>query len=190
MIWSVCQFPWCKFFQHRWFQAPSTESDIGKRCAQSACKGSWQRWLHFGWERHFKSRQLKMHGKQWVSQRDNEPLAKITRCSYIIWVVGSKARTSWANLQGQNELTRPSWSVQFDNKSDGQVVRFNENLTRCQPITNKFKGRIIGPKPINAPCHLLDFSFHQVPPVKELCYSFNKLCVCFTLNSPCGVNLL
>jgi hypothetical protein len=53
-----------------------------------------------------------------------------------MWVVGPKARTSWANFQGQEELSRPSWNMQFHKERDGQVVGFNEKLTRCQPITN------------------------------------------------------
>jgi hypothetical protein len=52
-----------------------------------------------------------------------------------MWVAGPKARTSWANLQGQNELTRPSWNVQFNKERDGQVVGFNEKLIRHQPIS-------------------------------------------------------
>jgi hypothetical protein len=51
-------------------------------------------------------------------------------------VVDPKARMSWANFQGQDELTRPSWNVQFNKERDRQVVRFTEKLTRCQPITN------------------------------------------------------
>jgi hypothetical protein len=49
---------------------------------------------------------------------------------------GPKARTNWANFQDQDELTRLSWNVQFDKEREKQVVRFNEKLTRCQPITN------------------------------------------------------
>jgi hypothetical protein len=53
-----------------------------------------------------------------------------------MWVVGPKARTSWVDFQGQDELTRPSWNVQFHKERDKKVVRFNEKLTRLQPITN------------------------------------------------------
>jgi hypothetical protein len=53
-----------------------------------------------------------------------------------MWVVGPKARMSWANFSSRDELSRPSWNVQFDKERDGQVVEFNEKLTQCQPITN------------------------------------------------------
>jgi hypothetical protein len=46
-------------------------------------------------------------------------------------VVDPKARMSWANFQGQDELTRPSWNIQFNKERDRQVVRFTEKLTRC-----------------------------------------------------------
>jgi hypothetical protein len=47
-----------------------------------------------------------------------------------MWVVGLKARTSWANFQGQAEKTRPAWNVHFNKEKDGWVVRLNERLTR------------------------------------------------------------
>jgi hypothetical protein len=49
---------------------------------------------------------------------------------------GPQGRTSWADFQGQDKLTRPSWNVQFKKEKDRQVVRFNEKLIRGQPITN------------------------------------------------------
>jgi hypothetical protein len=64
-----------------------------------------------------------------------KPLTIVTRCSCTMWVVGLKT-TSWANIQGQDELTRHSWNVQFDKERGGQVVGFNEILTRRQTITN------------------------------------------------------
>jgi hypothetical protein len=50
--------------------------------------------------------------------------------------VGPKARTSWADFQGQGKLTRFSRNVQFDKERDGLVVGLNEKLTRHQSITN------------------------------------------------------
>jgi hypothetical protein len=40
------------------------------------------------------------------------------------------------NLQGQDELTRPSWNVQFNKERDRQVIKFNEKLTSHQPFSN------------------------------------------------------
>jgi hypothetical protein len=53
-----------------------------------------------------------------------------------MWVVGSKARVSLADFQGQDELTRTSWNVQFNKEKDRQVAELSENLNQHQPITN------------------------------------------------------
>jgi hypothetical protein len=37
---------------------------------------------------------------------------------------------SWADFQGQEELTRLSWNAQFDKEREQQVVEFS-NLTQC-----------------------------------------------------------
>jgi hypothetical protein len=72
-------------------------------------------------------------GNNRLLKRNMKPLTKVTRCSCTRFVVGPKARMRWTDLQGQDELTRPSWNVQFDKERDGREVRFNEKLTRHQP---------------------------------------------------------
>jgi hypothetical protein len=47
-----------------------------------------------------------------------------------------KTRTRRTDFQGQDELTRPSWNVQFDKERDRQVDEFSKKLTQYQPITN------------------------------------------------------
>jgi hypothetical protein len=47
-------------------------------------------------------------------------------------VVGPKARTTWGDFQGQDELTRPLWNAQFDKERDGQVAEFSKKLTQSQ----------------------------------------------------------
>jgi hypothetical protein len=53
-------------------------------------------------------------------------------------ISGSKARTSWANFQGQEKLTKPFWNVQFDKKRNGQVVGFNEKV----PTNHKYSFKV------------------------------------------------
>jgi hypothetical protein len=44
-----------------------------------------------------------------------------------MWVVGSKARMSWADFQGQDEMTRLSQNVPLHKEKDGEMAEFSEN---------------------------------------------------------------